>query len=97
MKWITRPATLDVVNVRWEYADTPTGLVATVHVEGRCLRKRGTLWTHTETLAALDTGYGLSDLMCHLAMALTCDRPARQQHFERSMVGESWDQPELPF
>ena len=97
MKWITKQATLDVVTVRWEYASTPAGLVATVYVEGRCTRKRGTLWTHTETLAVHDTGYGLSDLLCHLGMALSQDRPARQQHFEASMVGQHWEQPELPF
>lgn len=97
LQWITKRPTLDGYTVRVDFADTPSGAMPSVYVEGRCNRKRFALWRHSEFLPEQGGGYTLSDFMCHLALALSVDRPTTQAAFERSMVGESWDQPELPF
>lgn len=97
LRWITRPPTLD----RWEmgvrYSKTPTGMVGVLTVMGYCDRKRGALWSYSETHACSGTDYGLSDAILHLALVLEQDLPATEAALQASLIGQNWVQPELPF
>lgn len=96
LRWITRPATLDSWQSTVTYAHTPSGVIATVTVLGFCNRKRGSLWQHTESLMAGGGDYSADDLLLHVSMVCSQDRPANQAQFDRAMVGAAWDQPTLP-
>lgn len=97
LRWITRPPTLDSWEVRVEFAESPTGTYATLWAAGRCKRKRGHLWVHTETVGVEPDRYSLHDLITHLSMAVEQDRPTSNAALTRSLCGEAWEQPELPW
>lgn len=97
LQWITRPATLDGWQVTVTYSETPSGTIATVWAAGSCSRKRGALWTHSETVAVDGDRYHASDLVHHLALVCDQDRPANDRQLTRALLGAAWDQPELPF
>jgi hypothetical protein len=97
LKWITRPATLDAYEIKVDLAETPTGTVATVWAAGTCKRKRGYLWTHTETFVLGDGRYGVHDVVTHISMVAEQDRPRTNQELTRGLIGSAWEQPELPF
>lgn len=97
LRWITNQATLDAWECKVEFADTPTGSVATVWAAGTCRRKRGYLWTHTETVAVASERYTLHDMLTHLSMAVEQDRPTSGESLTRALCGEAWEQPELPW
>lgn len=97
LRWITSPPTLD----RWEmgvrYAATPQGTLGTVTCTGHCDRKRGALWIVSDTYLVGADLYGLADYVHHLALVLEQARPITEQAVERALVGEYWEQQELPF
>lgn len=97
LRWITKPATLDRYEVRVEFAETPSGTFATVWAAGYCARKRGTLWTHTETVAVENGRYSVHDLVTHLSMVAEQDRPTTNAALTRGLCGAAWEQPELPW
>ena len=97
LRWITNPPTLDQFTFRVDLADSPTGTYATLWAEGRCRRKRGALWTYNETIGLEGGRYHLSDLVTHLSLVATQDRPTSEAALTRGLIGSAWDQPELPF
>lgn len=97
LRWITRPATLDAWQMTVTFAETPTGTLATVWAAGSCARKRGALWTHTETIQVDPGHYNLHDLVTHLSMVVEQDRPTSNKALTEALCGTNWDQPELPF
>lgn len=96
-RWITRKATLDSWELRIDFAATPTGTYATLWAAGRCARKRGTLWTHTETVEVAPGRYSIHDLVTHLSLVCEQDRPTSNQALTRALCGAAWEQPELPW
>lgn len=97
LRWITKPPTLDHWSLNVRFAETPTGTLATVYAEGRCDRKRSSLWYHHETIPVEHGRYSLHDLITHLSMVVAQDRPTTNQALTRGMMGAAWEQPELPF
>lgn len=97
LRWITKPATLDYWTMQVTFSDVPGACVATVFVAGHCRRKRGAIWTHTETIECEGGRYSLHDLISHLSLAIEQDRPTTDRALTRAMVGEAWEQPELPW
>lgn len=97
LRWITSPKTLDSWQVKVTTCRTPSGPMGTLWVAGSCDRKRGYLWTYTETFPLVDGSYALSDALLHVELVCEQDRPASQVEFERAMIGANWEQPELPF
>lgn len=97
LKWITRPATLDRWEVRIVYLSHGPQRVAEATFTGWCNRKRNRLWTHTEVGNPESGDYQLHDLMMHVTLVCEQDKPVNQQQFERAMIGQHWEQPELPF
>jgi hypothetical protein len=97
LDFITKPPTLD----RWEITartcrDTPQVLVE-ITVTGWCARKRRALFVHTEIVAPQFEPMKVSDITHHLALVLEQDRPTSHDALTRGLLGEHWDQPELPF
>lgn len=97
LQWMTKKNTLTSWEFKVEVSKTPSGPVATLWAGGRCNKRRGYLWTHTETLPVRHADYGLSDLVMHIEMVCEQEAPATQEVFERAMVGDHWEQPTLPF
>jgi hypothetical protein len=97
LRWITSPPTLDAYKIDVRFAETPQGTLATLYAEGRCDRRRGTLWTHTETIEVAPGRYTLNDLVTHISLVCSQDRPISNVGFTRAMTGACWEQPELPF
>lgn len=97
LQWITRPPTLDSFGISCRFAQTPTGLLITLYAEGRCDRKRGTIWTYNETIEADQDRYSAPDLVHHLALVAIQDRPTTDLALTRGLCGSAWEQPELPF
>lgn len=97
LKWITKKPTLDGWECRVDFASTPAGSFATLWAGGTCRRKRGYLWTHTETVALGEGRYSIHDLITHLSLAVEQDRPTSDAELTRSLCGEAWEQPELPW
>lgn len=97
LRWITPRPTLDDFEIRVSLAETPSGLLATVWAAGYCRRKRGTIWTHSETIAVETDRYAAGDLIHHLALCSLQDRPNSNAALTRALIGSAWDQPELPF
>lgn len=97
LRWITRKPTLDQVRAVVDLADTPQGTIATVFIQGLCTRKRGSLWTYSETIQVDGGRYNLSDLVTHVMLVAGQDRPVSEQELTRGLVGSAWEQPELPF
>lgn len=97
LRWITKPPTLDAYEIKVDLIDTPTGPMATVWAGGRCRRRRGWLWTHTETFALANGRYGVHDIVTHISMVAEQDRPTTNADLTRGLIGSAWEQPELPF
>lgn len=97
LRWITRKPTLDAWEVTIDYLETPGEPMATVLVRARCKRKRGYLWTHTEIVPRSRSDYALHDFLCHIALVIDTEGPTTKQEFEAAMIGNVWEQPELPF
>lgn len=83
------------MNVR--FAQTPSGVLATLYAEGRCDRKKTALWTYSETIEVFGGRYALSDLVTHLSLVVSQDRPTSDTALTRGLVGSAWEQPELPW
>lgn len=97
LKWITKPATLDSFEIKVDLLNGPEGPYAVVWAAGSCKRKRGYLWTHTETVALASGRYSVHDLVTHLSMVAEQDRPTSNQALTRGLCGAAWEQPELPW
>lgn len=97
LQWITKKPTLDAWECKVSFSETPAGTVATVWAGGTCRRKRGYLWTHSETVAVAPGRYTVHDLLTHLSMAVEQDRPINDRELTRALCGEAWEQPELPW
>lgn len=59
--------------------------------------KRSSLWSVSETWTAADQRGGLepTDAAHHLLLVACQDRPSSQNHLERSLTGQGWEQLEL--
>lgn len=97
LRWITKPKTLDGWECRVTFNKTPEGVLAHLWAAGTCDRRRGYLWTHEEVCPVGGSRYSLHDLLTHLSMAVEQDRPTSNQELTRSLCGEAWEQPELPW
>lgn len=97
LQWITSPKTLDGWECRVRFSDTPSGTIAHLWAAGTCDRRRGYLWTHEESVPVDGNRYSLHDLITHLSIAVEQDRPTSNAALTRSLVGEAWEQPELPW
>ena len=97
LRWITRPPTLDAFTIGARFAQTPTGLLITLHAAGACDRKRGAIWTYNETIGVDEGRYSAADLIHHLALVAIQDRPSTDLALTRGLCGSGWEQPELPF
>lgn len=95
--FITRPPTLD----RWELVRTQqvtdwTHWV-TITITGWCERKRRPLWQHSEEVDIICEPNKVADIVHHLTLVCEQDRPTTNVELRRGLLGEYWDQPELPF
>lgn len=97
LRWITRQPTLDTWECRVTFSAGPTGVIATLWAAGRCNRKRGHLWTYEEAYEVGKDSYSLHDAITHLSLVCEQDRPTSRTSLDRSLVGEHWEQPELPW
>lgn len=97
LRWITSPPTLDSFQITGRFVPSPSGLLLDLYADGRCDRKRSTLWTHSELVEVGGDRYQASDLIHHLALVILQDRPNSNVALTRGLCGAAWEQPELPF
>lgn len=89
IRWITQPPTAD----RWTVSVAPTGTAGAVEgwvvmLTVYCDRKRGALYTHTETYDPDALVYSAVDYAHHVHLVMSQARPASKERFLGAMMGE---------
>lgn len=95
--FIVRPPTLDRWTIQRSMAMLAPAWVCEVTITGWCDRRRRPLFQWTEVVTADEGDLKVSDVVHHFALVAEQDRPTTNAAFHRGLVGEHWDQPELPF
>lgn len=95
--FIVRPPTLDRWEVRVNIVSTGPLSVREVVVQGWCNRRRRPLFSWSEYVTAEDGPMGVTDRVHHAALVCEQDRPTSSEAFERGLIGEHWDQLEIPY
>jgi hypothetical protein len=84
-----RPATLDRWEVKVSIDDSSNPSVATITHIGYCDRRRDALWSHTETAPVQGGDWALHDIVLHLALVLSQERPATKAQLHNHMMGQA--------
>lgn len=95
--FVTSPPTLDRWEVRRRTVATSPQLIFEVDCIGWCNRRKRPLFSHTEVVTGDEGPLKVSDVAHHYALVCEQDRPTTQDRFLRGLLGDHWDQPELPF
>lgn len=96
-EYVVSKATLDRWEVKRSTISTVPHLVFEVTVTGWCNRRRRPLFVHSEVVAPSNEPMKVSDVAHHYALVCEQDRPTTQEAFDRGLLGQYFDQPELPW
>lgn len=74
------------------------GHLTRLEAQGRSSTTRASLWSVSESWTRDEQRAGLepTDALHHLALVAVQDRCSSQDHLERSLTGNGWEQLELP-
>jgi hypothetical protein len=84
-----RPATLDRWEVKVSMDDSSRPSVATITHIGYCDRRRDALWSHTEVVPVTGGTWALHDIVLHMALVLSQERPATKSQLHNQMMGQA--------
>lgn len=88
---------LSVVHFTLTLPTRENGRRTRLEAHGRAVTQRASLWSVSETWEGAEVRAGLepTDALHHLALVASQDRCATQDHLERSLTGQGWEQLEL--
>lgn len=94
--FVVSSPTLDRWEVRVTRLPQSSGGHHEVAAIGWCARRRKPLWSHVEVVDTRGGAQRVSDVVHHLSLVCEQDSPVTLQGLLCGLLGEAWDQPELP-
>lgn len=90
---------LETVTVRITLPSPTNGFVTQARAVGEASTRRTSLWSESVSWSADEVTHGLqpADWVNHVVLCTLQDRPASQEALDDSLIGQGWEDVQLPF